>query len=90
MIVSNGLPPLQEPDKWSDSFKDFLTQCTITNPQERPDAESLLKHPFLRSVGTTEDMIELIENTRRLELLQQEEEQDEEQQTQDLAVGEVL
>lgn len=90
LIVSNGLPPLQEPDKWSDSFKDFLTQCTITNPQERPDAESLLKHPFLRSVGTTEDMIELIENTRRLELLQQEEEQDEEQQTQDLAVGEVL
>lgn len=90
LIVSNGLPPLQEPDKWSDSFKDFLTQFTITNPQERPDAESLLKHPFLRSVGTTEDMIELIENTRRLELLQQEEEQDEEQQTQDLAVGEVL
>ncbi|CAO3640212.1 unnamed protein product [Mucor hiemalis] len=88
LIVSNGLPALQKPESWSDSFKDFLSQCTISNPLERPDAESLLKHPFLRSVATTEDMIELIENTRRLELLQQEEE-DEEQQTKDLAVGEV-
>lgn len=84
LIVSNGLPPLREPERWSESFKDFLSQCTIEDQSERPDAETLLKHPFLRSVGTTEDMIELIEDTRRLELLQQEEEK-----TSDLAVGTV-
>lgn len=54
------------------------------NQEERPDADTLLKHPFLRSVGTTEDMIELIEDTRRLELLEQEAE---EEQTEDLEVG---
>lgn len=83
--MSNGLPALKEPDRWSEQFKDFLRLCTVENQEERPDAESLLKHPFLKSVGTTEDIIELIEDTRRLELLQQEE--DEEQETEDLAVG---
>ncbi|KAI7900090.1 kinase-like domain-containing protein [Cokeromyces recurvatus] len=76
LIVSNGLPPLKEPDRWSEPFKDFLKLCTIENPEERPDAETLLKHHFLRSVGTAEDIIELIEETRRLEMLQQEEEEE--------------
>lgn len=84
LIVSNGLPSLKEPDRWSDQFKDFLSLCTTVNQEERPDADTLLKHPFLRSVGTTEDMIELIEDTRRLELLEQEAE---EEQTEDLEVG---
>lgn len=85
LIVSSGLPPLKEPESWSESFKDFLSQCTIADPTQRPDAETLLKHPFLRSVGTTEDMVELIEDTRRLELLKEEEEEE----TNDLAVGDV-
>lgn len=84
LIVSNGLPSLKEPDRWSDQFKDFLQLCTTVNQEERPDADTLLKHAFLRSVGTTEDMIELIEDTRRLELLEQEAE---EGQTEDLEVG---
>lgn len=86
MIVSNGLPTLKEPEKWSDQFKDFLKLCTTENQAERPDADILLKHPFLRSVGTTEDMIELIEDTRRLEMIQQEAEEAE-ATAEDLAVG---
>lgn len=82
LIVSNGLPALKEPDRWSEQFKDFLSLCTTTDPNDRPDADTLLKHPFLRSVGTTEDTIELIEDTRRLELLQQQE-----QETEELAIG---
>ncbi|KAG2229654.1 kinase-like domain-containing protein [Thamnidium elegans] len=88
LIVSNGLPTLKEPDRWSEHFKEFFELCTTNDPAQRPDAETLLKHPFLRSVATTEDMIELIEDTRRLELLQQEEEE-EEDRTEDLAVGTV-
>lgn len=84
--MSNGLPALKEPERWSDQFKDFLSLCTTTDQFTRPDAETLLKHPFLRSVATTEDMIELIEDTRRLELLQQEQEEQEEE-IQSLAVG---
>lgn len=82
LIVSSGLPALKEPDRWSEPFKDFLSLCTTSDPNDRPDADTLLKHPFLRSVGTTEDTIELIEDTRRLELLQQQE-----QETEELAIG---
>ncbi|KAI8336502.1 kinase-like domain-containing protein [Blakeslea trispora] len=74
LIASNGLPPLEQPDQWSDKFKDFLKLCTTQNAQERPEAEALLKHPFLSSVGTAEDIIELI---HRLEA----------ETTEDLAVG---
>lgn len=87
LIVSNGLPAFKEPERWSDPFKEFFALCTTADPGQRPDAETLLKHPFLRSVATTEDMIELIEDTRRLELLQLQEEED---QTEDLAVGTIF
>jgi p21-activated kinase 1 len=43
LIVSNGLPSLQDPDRFSEQFKDFLKLCTTMNPILRPDAESLLK-----------------------------------------------
>ncbi|KAI8984038.1 kinase-like domain-containing protein, partial [Mycotypha africana] len=75
LIVSNGLPALKHPERWSDHFKDFLRLCTLEDQNERPDASTLLKHPFVvskNSVGTTEEMIDLVEDTRRLELLQQE------------------
>ncbi|OAD77540.1 hypothetical protein PHYBLDRAFT_179895 [Phycomyces blakesleeanus NRRL 1555(-)] len=84
LIASNGLPPLREPDLWSDSFKDFLSKCTTDDPAVRPDAATLLKHPFLHSVGITHRMVELIEETRRFEILQQE---DAETVTEELAIG---
>lgn len=80
MIVSNGLPPLKEPERWSDEFKDFLQLCITEDQHKRPDADTLLKHPFLSSVATTEDMVELIEETRRLEMLMQEEREEEEEE----------
>ncbi|KAF7726701.1 p21 protein (Cdc42 Rac)-activated kinase [Apophysomyces ossiformis] len=80
LIAANGLPPLREPDRWSEEFKDFIQKCTTEDPSQRPSAEELLKHPFLRSVATTNDMTELIEETRRLELMNQEEEEEEEEE----------
>lgn len=75
LIASNGLPPLQEPERWSDNFKDFLTLCTTMDPMKRPDTSVLLKHPFITTaVGTPEDMTALIEKARHIESLQQLEE----------------
>ncbi|KAF7722216.1 p21 protein (Cdc42 Rac)-activated kinase [Apophysomyces ossiformis] len=67
LIASNGMPSLREPHKWSEDFKDFIRQCTRMNPLDRPDAETLSKHAFLSSAGTTEEMIELIEQVRQAE-----------------------
>ncbi|GAB5590091.1 hypothetical protein Unana1_04991 [Umbelopsis nana] len=75
LIASNGLPPLKDESRWSENFIDFYKQCTNPNASERPDADVLLKHAFVTTaVGTTKDIVALIEETRRLELLQQEEE----------------
>ncbi|EPZ32143.1 Protein kinase, catalytic domain-containing protein [Rozella allomycis CSF55] len=35
------------PDNLSDYLKDFLSQCFKFKPEERPNADVLLKHPFL-------------------------------------------
>lgn len=72
LIALNGLPPLGDTERWSDHFKDFLAQCTTMDPFKRPDASSLLKHPFITTlVGTTEDMIALVEKAREIETMQQ-------------------
>lgn len=75
MIASNGLPALKE-EGWSDEFKEFLKLCTTDDPNKRPDADTLLQHPFLTYVATTKEMIELIEETRTLESQLQAEEVD--------------
>ncbi|KAI9323643.1 kinase-like domain-containing protein [Dichotomocladium elegans] len=83
LIASNGLPPLSDASKWSESLKDFVQLCTMTDPVDRPDAEGLLKHSFLTKAANAEDMVALIEETKRLELLRQKNEgQDEEEEDQ--------
>ena len=36
---------------FSEEFRDFVEQCVKMNPEERPSAEDLLKHPFLEVGG---------------------------------------
>ncbi|KAI9470417.1 kinase-like domain-containing protein [Zychaea mexicana] len=79
LIASNGLPTLPEPDRWSTELKEFVQLCTMTEPADRPDADGLLKHPFLSNVANTEEMVALIEETRKLELLRKEDDEDEEE-----------
>ena len=48
MINIITLDPPKISDRWSDSFRDFVTQCLTVNPDERPSAENLLSHEFLK------------------------------------------
>ena len=43
MIPSKPPPTFKNPEKWSKSLKDFLTQCVVKNPEERATATSLLQ-----------------------------------------------
>ncbi|PJF19489.1 hypothetical protein PSACC_00213 [Paramicrosporidium saccamoebae] len=47
LIATNGTPQLQQSEKASGGLKDFLLECLQTDPELRPDAQQLLKHPFL-------------------------------------------
>ncbi|KAL6072994.1 serine/threonine-protein kinase BLUS1 isoform X3 [Balamuthia mandrillaris] len=61
--ATEGCPdPLDEPDKWSDNFKDFLSMCLRSDPAERATAKVLLEHPFLRQVATQKQMAKLIQH----------------------------
>jgi serine/threonine protein kinase len=46
-IVEDDLPPI--PPECSPQMEDFLKQCFKKDPKERPDAETLFEHPWLKS-----------------------------------------
>ena len=45
-IVEDPMPPL--PDGCDELLRDFLTQCFHKDPCQRPSAEELCEHPWLR------------------------------------------
>jgi serine/threonine protein kinase len=45
-IVEDDLPPI--PDACSEDMRDFLMQCFKKNPVDRPRAEMLFEHPWLK------------------------------------------
>ncbi|CDS05347.1 hypothetical protein LRAMOSA07876 [Lichtheimia ramosa] len=71
LIASTGLPPLVKPDHWSSELIDFVQLCTMTEPEDRPDAAGLLKHALFSNVANTDEMVTLIEETRKLEFMRQ-------------------
>lgn len=57
LITTKGIPPLREPDKWSADLRDFLDLCLKVNVDERPYAESLLRHSlFSGPIASGEDL----------------------------------
>ena len=46
-IQKSDPPKLDQPSRWSKDFNDFIAKALIKDPQQRPTAEELLKHPFL-------------------------------------------
>jgi len=48
LISTRGIPELKEPSRWSSGFRDFVKLCLRTDPDERPNAETLLGHEFIQ------------------------------------------
>jgi serine/threonine protein kinase len=48
IIATQPPPTLREPEKWSSTFKDFLSAALAKNPQKRATSEELLNHPFIQ------------------------------------------
>jgi len=60
LITTKGIPPLKEPTKWSNDFNDFFSKCTAKDPDRRPDAATLLKHPFMNRACEGKDMAPIV------------------------------
>lgn len=48
LIATAGSPGLDRPGDWSADFRAFLASATAVDPDARPTAAALLRHPFLR------------------------------------------
>lgn len=66
LIATNGTPALQHPDELSDKLKDFLKACLTVESIDRPDAHTLLDHPFLKRSENVKTLIPLIKASRDL------------------------
>jgi len=65
LITTKGIPGLKEPGKWSSKLTDFLAKCLTQDPAARPDANTLLNHPFLESVAPASEMFAQVQNAKK-------------------------
>ncbi|WVZ60593.1 hypothetical protein U9M48_010592 [Paspalum notatum var. saurae] len=52
MISSEPAPMLEDKEKWSLLFHDFIAKCLTKDPRLRPAASEMLKHKFIEKCNT--------------------------------------
>uniref|UniRef100_A0A8C7QYR5 non-specific serine/threonine protein kinase n=1 Tax=Oncorhynchus mykiss TaxID=8022 RepID=A0A8C7QYR5_ONCMY len=60
LIATNGTPELQNPEKLSSVFRDFLTCCLEMDVEKRGSANDLLQHQFLKVAKPLSSLTPLI------------------------------
>jgi len=67
MICTQGIPPAQNPDKWSNNLKDFHQSCLKREPKDRPSALDLLRLPFVSSanVAQSKELAQIIVKNKK-------------------------
>lgn len=66
MIPSRPPPRLQEPDKWSKEFNDFIIKMLTKSPDQRPSAQELLEHPFITKAKSRAILQPLIDQQEQI------------------------
>uniref|UniRef100_A0A673FZI5 non-specific serine/threonine protein kinase n=1 Tax=Sinocyclocheilus rhinocerous TaxID=307959 RepID=A0A673FZI5_9TELE len=60
LIATNGTPELQNPEKLSSVFRDFLNRCLEMDVEKRGSAKELLQHQFLKAAKPLSSLTPLI------------------------------
>uniref|UniRef100_A0A8C7KV38 non-specific serine/threonine protein kinase n=1 Tax=Oncorhynchus kisutch TaxID=8019 RepID=A0A8C7KV38_ONCKI len=60
LIATNGTPELQNPEKLSPIFRDFLNLCLEMDVEKRGGGKELLQHPFLKLAKPLSSLTPLI------------------------------
>ncbi|CAG8534229.1 556_t:CDS:10 [Acaulospora morrowiae] len=63
-IAQDGVPELNNPERWSDIFKDFLAICTETDSSKRKTSAEMIQHPFMQHVSVPRDFEQMLEEFR--------------------------
>lgn len=83
MIPTNPPPTFRNPDLWAPSFRDFVSQCLVKNPENRATATQLLQHPFIKSAKPSSILRAMITDAMEIKLKRQEEAEQREQDAED-------
>ena len=67
LITTKGIPPLKEESKFSPEFISFFQKCIDVKVETRPDANTLLEHPFLLKASEADALIPFIVRARELQ-----------------------
>ena len=63
-IITHPPKGLKNKEKWSKEFNDFVEKCLTYEPEKRPSAKELLKHPFINKYNRGSKLIaELVNNS---------------------------
>lgn len=67
MISRDPAPMLEDKERWSLIFHDYVAKCLTKEPRLRPTASTLLSHKFIEKCkGTASSMLPQIERARRI------------------------
>jgi serine/threonine protein kinase len=66
LITTKGIPPLKDTGKWSAEFMDFYSKCLEKDHDKRPDANELLKHPFLKRACAPQELVSAITQAKQV------------------------
>jgi len=66
VIPSRPPPTMTNPEQWSPELNDFVKKCLLKNPNERPDATTLLAHPFLKTVSKKNPLKPLLKEQKQI------------------------
>lgn len=64
LIATHGTPKINNPEQLSPLFLDFLKSCLEVDAEKRPDAEGMLRHPFLAKCSDLRTLAPLIKAAR--------------------------
>ncbi|XP_022336329.2 serine/threonine-protein kinase mig-15-like isoform X2 [Crassostrea virginica] len=51
-LIPRNAPPRLKSNKWSSRFSNFVETCLLKDYMQRPNTETLLKHPFIKDQPT--------------------------------------
>lgn len=64
LIATNGTPTIANPEALSPVFKDYLARALEVDAEKRPDAATLLLHPFFKTAESLRTLTPLIKAAR--------------------------
>lgn len=60
LIVTNDTPTIVDPENFSSTFRDYLSDTLKVDSEMRPDATQLLQHPFFARAEPLCSLVPLI------------------------------